>query len=93
MRSDKTLYKIVMDIYRQAYAEATPSADLDELIKEGKTKKEQWFMDYYLPDERYKEIVEAHFKKNKVGRFEKKRMSFEIYLGAGPTGVKKSDRV
>ena len=89
MRSDKRLYQIIMDIYKQAYREADPSADLDKLIKEGKTKGSRWYMDYYLPDARYKEIVELHFKRNKVSPAERKHMMFEVYLGGGPTGVKK----
>ena len=89
MRSDKRLYEIIMDIWRQAYKEALPSVDLDKLIKDGKTKSSHWYMDYYLPDARYKEIVELHFKRNKVTPMERKHMTFEVYLGAGPSGVKK----
>ena len=59
----------------------------------GTTKKDQWFMDYYLPDVEYQKIINKHLKKNNITAMEKKRMLFEIYLGAGPTGVKKSDRL
>jgi len=93
MRSDKALWKIVMDIYKQAYKEASPSADLDVLIKTGKVKKDNWFMDYYLPETEYKRIVESRLKKNKVTPLERNKIMMDIYLGAGPSCVKKSDRL
>ena len=93
MKSDEKLWSIVLNIYKEAYKKAEPSADLDKLIKEGKTKKEGWFMDYYLPDTEYKKIVEKHFKRNRISKFERGKMMIDIYLGAGPSGVKKSDRV
>ena len=44
MKSQKQLEKIVMDIYREMYAKATPKADLDKLMRKGITKRQDWFM-------------------------------------------------
>jgi len=91
VRTDEKLWEIVMGIYREAYRKAEPSADLDKLMKEGKTKKDSWYLNYYLPDTEYAKIIESHCKKNKVSPAEKKKISTDLYLGAGPSGVKKSE--
>lgn len=88
MKSKRKLWEICMDIYRQMYREATPPADLDELIKKGETKKTDWFLEYYLPTKRQEEIIDFHTKKNKLTGWEKRKVSQEIWLGCSPTGVR-----
>jgi len=39
------------------YQEADPVADFDKLVQLGVTKKENWFLNYYLPIERQIEII------------------------------------
>ena len=89
IRSDKYLDKICMEIYRKMYKEATPSVDLDELIKKGVTKKEGWFMDYYLDEERQVEIIDEICKKYKCNKWERNKIENSIWLGASPTSIKK----
>ena len=89
LRSDEYLWNICMNIYREMYKKATPSANFDELIKKGITKKENWFMKYYLPIEEQKKIVEKHLKKHKCSKIERDKINFEIWLGCSPSGYKK----
>lgn len=89
MRSDKYLWGVCMEIYRQMYKEAKPRADFDKLMKEGITAKLDWFMKYYLSQRRQEEIIGEICRKYKINKNEKKRIMFEVYLGCSPRGVKK----
>ena len=90
MKSDKQLCDICMNIYRQMYREAMPSADLDELISQGVTVKPNWFLDYYLPMERQEEIIEYYCKLNKLPKFQRKKIYGTVMLGVSPRGDYKS---
>ena len=79
-----------MEIYRQMYKEANPSANFDELIKVGETKKPDWFMKYYLPMERQEEILNEICKKHKCSKLERHQISKEIFLGCSPNSCKES---
>ena len=78
-----------MNIYRQMYNESTPSADFDKLMSDGTTKKEDWFMDYYLPTKRCQEIINYWCKKHNCNKLERKKIESKIWLGCSPTSVKK----
>jgi len=90
MKSDKVLWEIVMTIYRDMYSETKPKADLDLLIKKGITKKENWFMDYYLPLNRQKEIFNYWVGKFECTKREKDKIGTEVWLGASPRGGRKN---
>jgi len=85
MKSDEKLYEICIDIYREMYEKAFPSADLDKLIIAGITKKKDWFMNYYLPLEEQQKIVDFHCKKNHCSKYEKKKIESEVWLGCSPS--------
>jgi len=89
MKSDEKLWNVCMDIYRQLYREATPSADFDAMIKSGEAAKPQFFMKYYLPDTRVAQIIDAHCRKHKLDKREAHRISKEIMLGSCPTSARK----
>ena len=82
-----------MPIYRQVYKEAEPSADFDELLKTEEVSKENWFMKYYLPQERQEEKFNEFCEKKKCSQCEKKKISFEVWLGSLPSGVKKQNEL
>lgn len=90
MVKEGKLWGICLDVYRQEFKEATPSADFDELIKTGETKIEKFFMKYYLPQKRQNQIVQEHCEKNNLSRHEKEMVEGEVSLGCSPTGIKKS---
>jgi len=87
MKSNKQLAKIAMDIYREMYAKATPKADFDKLMRKGITKKRDWFMSYYLDDNKQQDIINKHCKG--LLKMEKRRIEGEVYLGCSPTGIEK----
>ena len=89
MRSKKYLWNICMEIYREMYRQATPSADFDQLIQEGVTMQPNWFMNYYLPLEKQEEIVDKFCKQHRCDRYETQIIRQEIFLGCSPTSVKK----
>ncbi len=88
MRSKKYLWNLCMEIYREMYRQATPSADFDQLIKEGITKQPNWFMKYYLPSDKQQEIIDQICKEHRCDKHEKRRIETEVFLGCSPTSVK-----
>lgn len=92
MRSREYLWDVCMSIYRQMYKESEPSADFDKLMKEGETKKPDWFMKYYLSEKRQIEILEKHTKKYKLNEREKHEVSKELFLGCSPSMVDKNSK-
>ena len=90
-RNDKLFNEICIPIYRQLYAEATPSADFDKLIVSEEVEKDRFFMKYYLDDSRQLEIIEEHIKKHtkkyKVRKHEKDMIKTTILLGCSPRSV------
>lgn len=77
----------IFEIFRRAYKESDPSANFDELIKNGETKKEGWFNKYYLSKERLIEIFNEVCKERKIKNYWKNRIKIEVYLGGSPSSV------
>lgn len=84
----KDLWPICLDIYRQLYKEATPSADFDELMRTGVTKQKDFFMHYYLDDDRQAVIIREHCEKHKLNRLQRSQVDGQIWLGCSPRGTK-----
>ena len=91
-RKKKNLNEVVLDIYRELYLNATPSADFDKLMEEAETdekgRKVIDYMSYYLDIHRYIEIVSRHVEENGLRGMEKSAVEFEAYLGVGPSSAK-----
>jgi hypothetical protein len=88
MKSDKQLWEICMKVYRELYKSAQPSADFDELLESGEAKKPEFYRNYYLPNDKFKQIVEKILKRHKLSPRERRKVEFEVYLGASPTSHK-----
>jgi len=86
---DKLISKAIMKCYEVMYNEAEPSADIHELISMGKTKKPNWFMDYYLSEERQEEIISQVAKEFKLTKREKESLHVSVLLGSAPSATKK----
>lgn len=84
MRSKEKLWDICMDIYREMYIHSTPTADFDKLISNGVTKNPMWFTDYILSLEKSESIINKHCTTHKLTKYEKSRVSQELYLGCSP---------
>ena len=93
MKSDKQLWDICMEIYRASFKAADPSADFDHLIKIGETKKDKFYMNYYISDSELARIVDKICAKHKLTKFEKNRVSQTVYLGCVPTSIRQTIEV
>jgi hypothetical protein len=82
--NDDKLWAIVLDIYREAFCKAEPSADFDKLMKDGETKKEGWFYAYHLDDKKQCEIVDRHIKCHKLSKYDSSKVRMNTHLGCLP---------
>ena len=89
MRSKEKLWEICMEIYRKMYKEAEPSADFDKIMESGEGKKKEFFMDYYLSEEREVEIIEEMLEKHRCNKLERNSIRKTVYLGSAPNSMKK----
>ena len=85
MTTEKLIQK-VMNIYTEMYAQATPSADFNELMKNAEInelgQKVINFNDYILDAKVGDEIIRKHCRW--LRNYDKKAIMFEVYLGASP---------
>lgn len=83
--------EIMKEAYKQMYAEADPKGDIDKIIKTGEGKMPNFFMAYYLPEERQEQIIKKILDKHKIKK-EWKRGSFSagILLGAAPCSCRET---
>ena len=88
VKSDKYLWNICLDIYREMYREASPSTDFDKLMKIGETTKPDWFMKYYLNIDSQEKIIGYHLRKHKCDEWERQKIKTTIFLGCSPTSSK-----
>jgi hypothetical protein len=82
---------IMLEIYRRAYAVATPSANFDDLLANAEIDKDGRklipFNDYELKDEVAKQIIEDAMTEFKVPKWKHKQFSFTYRLGCSPKGI------
>ena len=76
--------KMMFEIYRTIYKKL--GVDLDELIENGITKKEMWFLEYYMPNEQQEEIMDSILKTKKIPKWRKDVIKRSLWLGATPKG-------
>lgn len=84
MRATKKEEQLIMDIYRKIYSEI--GIDLDELIKQGVTKRDGWFDNYYMPQTKQDELIEEMLSKIKMTKLKRQMLRNTLYLGALPKG-------
>ena len=85
MKRDEVLWEICMEIYRVLFKEATPSVDFDQLVESGEAKQDDFFMKYYIDNERQMEIINDICKKHKLTKNEKYAVKNTVLLGCSPT--------
>lgn len=85
----KKLQEAMMETYRRMFKEATPSADLEELMRTRVTTVENWFMTYYLDQERQEEILAEVAKEYKLTKYDKETLSINVFLGCAPRMMEK----
>jgi len=77
-----------MKMYREMYAQSSPTADWDEMVKSGEAMRDNFFRSYYLPREEYEEIYNRICKEHKLTKREETKVSFTVNLGSSPSSVK-----
>ena len=90
MRATKKEEQLIMDIYRRIYSEI--GVDLDELIKQGVTKRDGWFDNYYMPQTKQDEIIEEMLKGKRLTKLKKNAIRVSLYLGSLPSSVCNSEQ-
>ena len=76
--------KIMFEIYRAIYEKL--GVNFDELIEDGTTKKEKWFLEYHMPNEQQEEIMDSILKTKKIPKWRKDVIKRSLWLGATPRG-------
>jgi len=87
--TSKSIDKALMHCYRELFANATPSASFDELLKNATTndrgQKEIPFLDYEIEEDMFDEIVADTIKIYKIkGAILKQSFRFTILMGCSP---------
>ena len=78
---------------KESTKESKPKADLKKLMKSGKTQIPDWFMKYYLPQERQTEIIDEILDKHNINKQHiRGKWHAEILLGASPSTINKNER-
>lgn len=95
MASVKLLRETVLDIYRELYANATPKADFDELVKnaiiDSEGRRVIPFMDYEIDSDLMENIIDKHCKKHRFNKHVTNQVKIEVYLGCSPTSKRKRE--
>lgn len=89
--SEDQIGKAVMECYRRMFKEADPSGDIDEIIKSGEGKQKDFFMNYYLHQDRQDEIIEEVCKDLKIRNIYRTKVFNSVILGSAPTGFSKPE--
>lgn len=73
-----------MECLEDIYMNTVPSVDLKEIIKSGETKKDGWFDNYIISEEKLIYIIEEYISRYKLGKHEADYIRSNIYLGPCP---------
>ena len=84
-----TLYEVVTECYRLLYSKSIPRIDFDLLVKEGISKQSNFFMRFYLPEEKQVELINSVCNKYNLLQQEREAVFTEVQSGCSPTGWKK----
>ena len=82
--------KAVEEIYRRMFKEAVPSANIDKIIASGEGGKPDWFLRYFLSNERQDQIIDEVCTEFKLPKHLKDAVRTETLLGYSPTAVKET---
>lgn len=87
-RKKKEIKNIILDIYRDLYANSEPKADFDELCDNAEIDSEGRkvidFMAYEIDGELMKDIIDKHCKQNKLKERDINSVNVNVYLGCSP---------
>lgn len=88
MTATKKEQEAIIECYKRLYAEAEPSADFDELMRQAslneRGEREIPFMHYEIPIEKMNRIIEEVANEYKLSSIKKRMFKTTIYLGCSP---------
>lgn len=84
LRTDEFLWTVVDKIYNRLYQISTPSGDWEQMKASGETKKEDFFNNYTVPQEKFDAILEEEIKNHKLHKYDAQRVKNTVYLGCSP---------
>jgi len=90
MKTDKQLWKICKEIYREMFKRAEPKADFDVILDSVEGQEKEFFMKYFLESEKQEKIIDSICKKHKLKFWERRKVDVEVYLGCSPNTSKKT---
>jgi len=90
MFDDKKVFAVIDECYRRMYRECEPVGDIDKIKKSGEGKMPEFFMAYYLDQDRQDEITDEVIKELKVPKIQVSMIHNSVCLGASPCGNKKT---
>lgn len=90
MFDDKKAFEVIDECYRRMYKECEPVGDIDKIKKSGEGKMEQFFMAYYLDQDRQDKITDEVIKELKVPKIQIEMIHNSVCLGASPCGNKET---
>lgn len=76
------LEKILLEVYEEVYEKL--GVNIHELMENGTTQKENWFMNYAMSQSEQEEIFEKVLCKYKLNEREKRVLSINYWLGGSP---------
>jgi len=87
--TNKNTHNAIMHCYRELFANATPPASFDELLKNAtindRGQKEIPFLDYEIEESKFDEIIADTIKIYKIkGAILKQSFRFTILMGCSP---------
>ena len=90
---DKNIDEAIMDCYRELYANATPPASFDELLKNattyGQGQKVIPYNDYEIEEDLFEKIVKDTIKHYKIKKYIRVPFRNTILLGCSPKFIRK----
>lgn len=84
------LEKILLEVYEEVYKKL--GVNIHELIENGTTKKENWFLDYTMPFSEQEEIFEKVLSKYKLNEREIRALKVNYWLGGSPKSEKSKNK-
>jgi len=82
--------KALWECLKRMYKEAEPSADIEKIAKSGEGKMPNFFMAYYLTQERFDEICKEVLKEFKLTGWRKRQVEQTLFLGSSPTSSREA---
>lgn len=87
----KKLDDIILDVYRELYANCTTPCNFDDLVKNASIdengRKIIPYDEYEIDDTLMRNIIESHMIKHKLKKWEKDNVRFNVLLGVAPKSI------